>query len=105
MDKFTDRIFEIDLEAKQIIAQSEQHRDGLDKRVSEELEAFRRELQARIKEQSKNDAERERADCGRKTEEAQKRYSSFESAFRAALSELREQWTEDVYRSVIDSLN
>lgn len=105
MDKFTDRIFEIDLEAKQIIAQSEQYRDGLDKRVSNELKAFRRELQARIKEQSKNDAEREMADCARKTEEAQNRYSSFERAFCAALEQNREKWTEEVYNSVLDSLN
>ncbi len=105
MNKFTDRIFEIDLEAKQMIAQSEQERQELDRRVSDELKSFRRELQTRIKEQSTIDAERESSDSAQKAEEAQKRYSSFESAFHEALGENREKWTEEVYFSVLDSLN
>lgn len=105
MEKFTDRIFEIDLEAKQIIEDSEQYRDGLDKRVGDELKAFRRELQARMKKESAAKAELESSDSARKAEEAQKRYSFFESAFHEALGGNREKWTEEVYLSVLDSLN
>ena len=105
MDKFTDRIFEIDLEAKQIIKRSEQYCSELDKRVEEQLESFRRELEARLKQESAEACEREETDSARKMDAAKMRYSSFESDFLKTVDENCEKWEDDLYIAVLDSLN